>query len=286
MNRVSKRSLINFIVDAAIAVAFVVSALSGLVFLVPAGWLSFSGASTSALGVEFATWRTVHDWMALIMIAGVVLHAALHWKWVTSMVRRLAGGGRAQARPAASPATGTEWTPAATTPAVSTPAMSTPAMSTPASSAGGRRGLTRSAFLKRAGAVGAAALAGGLIGREAAGAAMSWMGDASTNDTSATVQDATGAYGSATDGSSEAVTGSSTDGSSTWDEQPAQSGASTARVTIDAGRCTGCGDCLRVCPDGVFAASDGQAVVANADACRLCGHCTEVCRATAITLNG
>jgi NAD-dependent dihydropyrimidine dehydrogenase PreA subunit len=282
MNRVSKRSLINFVVDAAIAAAFIVSAVSGLVFLVPAGWLSISGASTSALGVEFATWRTVHDWAALIMIAGVVLHTALHWKWVTSMVRRLAGGGRTQARPAASPATGTEWAPAATTPAATTPAVSTPA-----SSAGGRRGLTRSAFLKRAGAVGAAALAGGLIGREAAGAAMSWMGDASTNDTSAAVQDATGPYGSATDGSSGAVTGSSTDGSSTWDEQPAaQSGASTARVTIDAERCTGCGDCLRVCPDGVFAASDGQAVVANADACRLCGHCTEVCRAAAITLNG
>lgn len=259
MNRVSKRSLINFIVDAAIAVAFVVSALSGLVFLIPAGWLSISGASTSALGVEFATWRTVHDWMALIMIAGVVVHTALHWKWVTSMVRRLAGGGRTQARPAVSPATGTERTPAATTPAVSTPAVSTPA-----SSAGGRRGLNRRAFLTRAGAIGAAAIAGGLIGREAAGTAMSWMGD----------------------GSSVAVTDSSSDGSTTWDEQPAQSGTSTARVTIDAGRCTGCGDCLRVCPDGVFATSGSQAVVANADACRLCGHCTQVCRAAAITLNG
>jgi NAD-dependent dihydropyrimidine dehydrogenase PreA subunit len=259
MNRVGKRAMTNFVVDAAIAAAFVVSAISGLVFLVPSGWLSLDGSGSTALGVEYTTWRTLHDWTAVIMIAGVVLHTALHWGWVKAMVRRLAGGRRAHARPAAAPE-------AAQAPAA------------------GRSTLTRSTFLKRAGAVGAAAVVGGLVGRTAASAAQRILDDGSAaGETSAAVQDDTGGSGSGSlDGSS-----SDAGASSSWgDGQSTQSGTSTARVTIDAGRCTGCGDCLRVCPFGVFSSNGSQVVVADAEACRLCGHCTQVCRAGAITLNG
>ncbi len=43
MKKASTRAWINFVVDAAIAVAFVLSAVSGLVFLVPSGWLTLPG---------------------------------------------------------------------------------------------------------------------------------------------------------------------------------------------------------------------------------------------------
>jgi NAD-dependent dihydropyrimidine dehydrogenase PreA subunit len=268
MNRVSKRAMTNFVVDAAIAAAFVVSAISGLVFLVPSGWLSLGSSGATALGVEYTTWRTLHDWTAFIMIAGVVLHTALHWGWVKTMVRRLAGGDQARARRAAAP----EPTPQAAPVAAQE---QTAARST----------LTRSTFLKRAGAVGAAALVGGLVGRAAASAAQRMLDDGSTAGRASTaVQDDTGGSGS-----SGSVDGSSSDASASgsWgDAQSTQSGTSTARVTIDAGRCTGCSDCLRVCPFGVFSAGGSQVVVADAAACRLCGHCTQVCRPGAITLHG
>jgi NAD-dependent dihydropyrimidine dehydrogenase PreA subunit len=259
MNRVSRRALVNFIVDSAIAAAFLVSAVSGLVFLVPGGWLSLTGSATTALGVSFATWRTVHDWSAVIMIAGVVLHTALHWRWVTTMVRRLAGGGRAQARSAAS-----------ATPAT---AGGLAAVSTPAAPVE-RSSLTRHAFFKRAGAVAAAAVVGGLVGRSVAGA---FLQDGTS--TSAGVATQT----SADDGS---LGGTDTDASSGgWGDQSQQTQTQAARVVVDAGRCTGCGACLQVCPYGVFGTDGSVAVVADADACRLCARCTQACRPGAITLN-
>lgn len=261
MNRVSRRALVNFIVDSAIAAAFLVSAVSGLVFLVPGGWLSLMGSATTALGVSFATWRTLHDWSAVVMIAGVVLHTALHWRWVTTMVRRLAGGGRTQARPAAATA------PVATG--------SLASASTPAVAGVERSSLTRHAFLKRAGAVAAAAVAGGLIGRSVAGTFLQdGTSTASGVATQASADD---------DGLGSADTDASSGG---WQgSQSQQTPTQAARVVVDAGRCTGCGACLQVCPYGVFGTNGSVAAVANADACRLCGRCTQACRPGAITLN-
>jgi NAD-dependent dihydropyrimidine dehydrogenase PreA subunit len=229
------------------------------------------------------------------MIVGVVLHTALHWKWVTMMVRRLAGGGRATARPttAAAPAT-----PAAISAAIVAPdafaesgrsirepdsARRDPESASRERDAAARQTLTRHAFLKGAGAVGAAALVGGLVGRAAAGAAVTWLGDdASTTRAGSTTasleQDSAGGWGS---GSSETQDSQSSSG-----DAGATQTTPTARVTIDAGRCNGCGACLQVCPFGVFSTDGSRAVVVDESACRLCGHCTQVCRPAAITLNG
>jgi len=274
MNRVSNRALVNFVVDTAIAAAFVVSAVSGLVFLLPAEWLTLSASSTTALGVDYATWRTLHDWTAVIMIAGVLLHTALHWRWVTTMVRRLARGGRTDRRSAA---TDFPRSKAAVPVPLESQADARATAAAPAfeASAGGSResveraGLTRHAFLKGAGAVGAAALVGGLIGRSAASAAVSWLGESSS-----------------TSGTASTTSASQSSAGTTGTGGSAETTTSTARVAIHTGRCTGCGKCLQVCPYGVFTANGSTAVAANADACRLCGHCVQVCPAGAITLSG
>lgn len=285
MSRVGKRALINFIVDTAIAAAFIVSAVSGLVFLVPAGWLSVGGSTTSALGIDYTTWRTVHDWTAVIMIVGVVLHTALHWGWVKTMVRRLAGGGRALTRPAGDGRAMAP--PVGDRPVEPVLTMSVPADTTPGGDTreAETHRLTRTVFLKRVGAVGAAALVGGIVGRSAATALGGWFADGSTtSETASAVEEWSDDLGSSgsTDSSGSNGTGSASSGY----DQSGGASASAARVSIDAGRCTGCGECLRACPFGVFSSNGGQAVVADAEACRLCGHCLQVCRAGAITLNG
>ncbi|MFZ5758891.1 MAG: nitroreductase family protein [Thermodesulfobacteriota bacterium] len=59
----------------------------------------------------------------------------------------------------------------------------------------------------------------------------------------------------------------------------------TIGVLIDSIRCSGCGRCLRVCPDRVFSLLEGRAVVSGRS-CIGCGHCVAVCPEEAIVVSG
>ena len=78
------------LIDLAILVAFIVSAISGLVFYIPASVMDMALTSDvpTFLGVTFATWVTVHTYSGLVMIAGGLTHIVLHWHWMI----RTAGG--------------------------------------------------------------------------------------------------------------------------------------------------------------------------------------------------
>lgn len=85
-----KKARLNYGVDVVIGVAFLGSALSGLVFLIPPGWLPLptSGLPT-VLGLNFWVWDTLHTYSSLLLIAGVGLHLVLHWAWIWAMTARL-----------------------------------------------------------------------------------------------------------------------------------------------------------------------------------------------------
>ena len=34
-------------------------------------------------------WLGLHDWFALVMVLGVLVHLALHWRWIYHMFRGL-----------------------------------------------------------------------------------------------------------------------------------------------------------------------------------------------------
>lgn len=53
---------------------------------------------------------------------------------------------------------------------------------------------------------------------------------------------------------------------------------------IDAETCTGCGDCVEVCPTEALAMRDNLAVVADPEACNYCGYCEPICPVGAIEL--
>ena len=72
---------INYWLDLLIGVAFIASAVSGVVFLLPF-------PLESVLGLTYAQWDVIHTWGSLLMIGGVIAHLALHWKWLTHMTRK------------------------------------------------------------------------------------------------------------------------------------------------------------------------------------------------------
>jgi NAD-dependent dihydropyrimidine dehydrogenase PreA subunit len=53
-------------------------------------------------------------------------------------------------------------------------------------------------------------------------------------------------------------------------------------LQLDPEKCTGCGQCLLVCPHAVLVRTDGRVVIDDRDACMECGACARNCPAEAI----
>ena len=56
------------------------------------------------------------------------------------------------------------------------------------------------------------------------------------------------------------------------------------QVTVDKDVCTGCGECVEVCPVEVFELIDDKSEPVNVDECMGCESCVEVCEDGAITV--
>jgi NAD-dependent dihydropyrimidine dehydrogenase PreA subunit len=57
-----------------------------------------------------------------------------------------------------------------------------------------------------------------------------------------------------------------------------------ATLTLDTHKCTGCGQCLDVCPHQVFQMHHRKAVIFDRDSCMECGACQTNCPWGAITV--
>ena len=55
-------------------------------------------------------------------------------------------------------------------------------------------------------------------------------------------------------------------------------------VVVDQEKCTGCEECVDVCPVEVFELQDGKSQPVNEDECLGCESCVEVCEEAAITV--
>lgn len=90
--KMSGQTRTNWLIDAAVFFGAVIAILSGIYFLFyPSG--GYQGGRNALYGVvvlfERHTWSDLHTWGGVLMIAAVVVHFIIHWKWVKSMTRRV-----------------------------------------------------------------------------------------------------------------------------------------------------------------------------------------------------
>jgi hypothetical protein len=76
----------NLIINSLVAVSFILVAISGLYFFFFPGNKHLPG---SIVIFSWTTWDLIHTWSGIILISSVVLHFAIHWKWITKVTRNL-----------------------------------------------------------------------------------------------------------------------------------------------------------------------------------------------------
>ena len=95
-----RRITTQLVVALLVTVAFVLTAASGLVMLLPGWFISVSASGyPSVFGVPLFDWRAIHKWSALILTVAVLAHLVLNWRAVAEMVSRLARPGGARQAP-------------------------------------------------------------------------------------------------------------------------------------------------------------------------------------------
>ena len=281
------RVRLNLLIDAVIGIAFLATAVTGVVFLLPASW-----QQAVLVGLSFHAWHWLHDWSGVVAAGGVALHLALHWRWVVHTARRWLADARGELsdrRPVAdgapAPSRAGAPSPVAAHTSPHDPWARQPERPQPHERSAGR--LTRRGFVVGAAGFGAAVIGGVALSRVAAAVG--------TDQTTAGGGTSIGQGGAASSSSSGTTGASSTAGSSASGTTGASSGASSngsgtataaARVVVDSSSCIACGHCLQVCPKSVFAwNSAGRATAQSPGSCILCRRCVQICPASAITLN-
>jgi hypothetical protein len=76
----------NLILNAIVAISFMLTAISGVYFLfVPSG----GRVADPMILFNRITWDLIHTWSAIVLIVSAVIHFVIHWKWVTKVTGKM-----------------------------------------------------------------------------------------------------------------------------------------------------------------------------------------------------
>jgi hypothetical protein len=80
----------NLVVNTTIALSFLISAISGVYFLLAGS--SEGGRNPDPMFLfSRGTWDVVHTWSSILFITAGLLHFVMHWGWVTKVTRKVFG---------------------------------------------------------------------------------------------------------------------------------------------------------------------------------------------------
>lgn len=77
----------NILLDAVVAISFLVCSVSGIYFM----YFAPSGSNSQPFIFDGKTWDLIHTWSGVVFVTGAILHFVLHWKWVTNITKKIFG---------------------------------------------------------------------------------------------------------------------------------------------------------------------------------------------------
>ena len=75
----------NILLDLAIAVSFLLCAISGVMFMV----FPTTGPEGTLWLFDKTVWDLLHTWSGVLMTIAAILHFGLHWKWITNITQKM-----------------------------------------------------------------------------------------------------------------------------------------------------------------------------------------------------
>jgi hypothetical protein len=86
--KLNARSRFNILINLIVALSFLVTAASGLYFLLFSGG---HGRTQLDPGILFprSTWDFLHTWAGVVLILAAVVHFMIHWKWVAKVTKNI-----------------------------------------------------------------------------------------------------------------------------------------------------------------------------------------------------
>ncbi|HOW91484.1 MAG TPA: DUF2202 domain-containing protein [Anaerolineaceae bacterium] len=86
--QLNPRARYNLWLNTLTALSFLISALSGLYFLFTVG--SEGGRNPDPMFLFSRTaWDVLHTWSSVVFIASVILHFAIHWRWIVNVTKKV-----------------------------------------------------------------------------------------------------------------------------------------------------------------------------------------------------
>lgn len=86
----SFRLTYTILLDATIAICFILCSLTGIYFMFNVG----SGPDAESFLFSKTTWDLLHTWSGVSLSIGAILHIVLHWQWITNITSKMFGSRR------------------------------------------------------------------------------------------------------------------------------------------------------------------------------------------------
>ena len=88
-----RKSMKNYVVFVVLFLLGLLEMVSGFVlwFALPqGGWHGgrFGGVENAFWSLSRHTWVDIHDWTAVVIVAVIIIHLVLHWKWIVYMTKK------------------------------------------------------------------------------------------------------------------------------------------------------------------------------------------------------
>jgi len=87
----AKKALLCYGVDVFLFLVGVISAFSGFVLMAggEGGYRGGRGEQATQLSLDRHTWQTLHEISSIALVAGVIVHILLHWRWIVQVTKAI-----------------------------------------------------------------------------------------------------------------------------------------------------------------------------------------------------